>query len=86
MKYTRNESGEVIEVKGCATCPHMEKRSELLDGPMLRQTTFMFCVKPHPGQKKFAGRKLTSNWTGPYHASCPLASSPEMVPALKANK
>jgi hypothetical protein len=75
MKYTRSESNEVIEVKGCTTCPHMVKEDGL-----------MVCRAPAPnaaGEFKPRKKKLTSHWAGAYHASCPLAIKPESVPVLK---
>jgi hypothetical protein len=78
MKYTRSESGEVIEVQGCMKCPHMTNG-------FVDLKPVMFCTKSMtPGKKK--SKMLTSNWTGPYHASCPLASHPEMVPELGVKK
>ena len=79
MKYTRDESNAVIEVKGCTTCPHKENR-------YVEGKPFMYCLKPLAGTVKTAGRKLTSHWTGQYHASCPLAISPDNVPALEKKK
>lgn len=76
MKYTRNDSGEVIEVKGCTTCPHVNIRQENGWG-------VMFCMKPPRGKGITAGKKLIGKWTGAYHASCPLASAQENVPAVK---
>jgi hypothetical protein len=75
MKYTRNALNEVVEVKGCTSCPHkagIEKDGE----------KFMECRAPTArpdGEYKPRKKKLTSHWTGPYHASCPLASDPKMV-------
>jgi hypothetical protein len=78
VKYTRDEFNRVIEVRGCTTCPHMADGFEGL-------VAVMYCTKPQPNKAK-ANKKLTSRWTGPYHASCPLASNPEMVPALEVKK
>lgn len=83
MKYTRTEAGEVIEVKGCTTCPHKSDHYER------GIVAFMVCHAPtlradnnfRPTKKKLIGK-----WTGAYHASCPLASKPEMVPALPEGK
>lgn len=83
MKYTRNESGEVVEVKGCTICPH---KTDVSKG----NENFMECHGPvlsanakgdpilKPRQKKLVG-----NWMGGYHASCPLASDPNQVPNIK---
>lgn len=79
MKYTRNEVGEVIPVKGCTTCPHVDIRQENGWG-------VMFCMKPSLGKVKTSGKKLVGRWEGPYHASCPLASVPENVPAAEVKK
>lgn len=79
MKYTRNESGEVIPVKGCTTCPHVEKRD--IDG-----WGYLYCLKPSLSKVKTAGKKLVGRWEGPYHTSCPLTSVPENVPAVEAKK
>lgn len=72
MKYTRNDSNAVIEVRGCTTCPHMAKGFGNNEG-------FMFCEKPM-AEKTKRHKKLTSHWTGAYHASCPLPSDAKMVP------
>ncbi len=72
MKYTRNESNEVIEVKGCTTCPHMENQ-------YAAGVAFMVCRAPVAGNPR--KKKLTAHWTGAYHASCPLASMADNVPA-----
>ncbi len=83
MKYTRNENNEVIEVKGCTTCPHMEKRTEVdRNGAPVQ---IMFCRVPvlcASDKYKPRNKKLVNNWTGGYHASCPLASFAEAVPKL----
>jgi hypothetical protein len=82
MKYTRSETGEVIEVKGCTTCPHMGKRE-------VDAQSFMYCVVPTlrpDGKRKPRNKKLIGRWTGAYHESCPLASAPENVPAVKGVK
>jgi len=76
MKYTRTDAG-VIEVKGCTTCPHMVPET---DGGF----TVMNCTKSvhsgPTGKPVKRNKKLTSHWTGAYHASCPLPSDPKMVP------
>jgi hypothetical protein len=83
MKYTRTEAGEVIEVKGCTSCPHKSDHCE--HGIV----AFMVCRAPtlradnnfRPTKKKLIGQ-----WTGAYHASCPLPSEPKNVPELEAKK
>lgn len=82
MKYTRSETNEVIEVKGCTTCPHK------VDGSVDLQSV-MFCCVPTlraDGKYKPTNRKLIGRWEGPYHATCPLATKPENVPALEVKK
>lgn len=78
MKYTRSESCEVVEVKGCTTCPH--KQNHFAEGG-----SFMVCVAPTArpdGEYKPRKKKLTSHWEGAYHASCPLASEAKNVPVM----
>lgn len=78
MKYTRPGSGEVVEVKGCTSCPW----AILFNG-------FIHCHVPTlrpDGKRKPRNKKLVGRWTGAYHESCPLASSPENVPALEVKK
>jgi hypothetical protein len=80
MKYARNDSGEVIEVKGCTTCPHMASIKGDDDW------NYMHCQVPTlraDGTRKPINKKLVGKWTGAYHASCPLVSMPENVPAFK---
>jgi hypothetical protein len=82
MKYTRSETGEVIDVKGCTNCPHMERR-------FIDLQPLMYCVVPvlvSGGTHKPRNKKLIGRWTGAYHESCPLAYAPENVPAVKGVK
>lgn len=77
MKYTRSETGEVVEVNGCTTCPHKQNHFRDVEN-------FMVCVAPTAcpdGKYKPRKKKLTSHWEGGYHASCPLASEAKNVPA-----
>ena len=83
MKYTRNESGEVIEVKGCTTCPHMQNG-------IVDLQAVMFCCVPTlraGGKYKPTNRRLIGRWMGPYRATCPLAASAEAAqPIVEAKK
>lgn len=84
MKYTRNESGEVIPVKGCTTCPHVASIKNEDDG-----WNYLYCKSPTlrpDGKLKPSTKKLVGRWEGPYHASCLLASVPENVPAAEVKK
>ena len=83
MKYTRNESGEVVPVTGCQKCPHMVMGAVDLQ-------PVMFCCVPKlraGGKYKASNRRLIGRWTGSYHATCPLASDPQnAAPIAEAKK
>lgn len=82
MKYTRSENNEVVEVRGCTTCPHMQRYHE-------GGADFMRCHAPTlrgDGKYKLTMKKLIGRWEGGYHASCPLASKPESVPVVEVKK
>lgn len=62
MKYTAleiNDVAQIVAVTGCTTCPHKEYVTNIGE-------TYMRCR--HGGRSK----KLIGQWTGAYHASCPL--------------
>jgi hypothetical protein len=79
MKYTRSESGAVVEVLGCTKCPHKVDVSK-------DDENFMQCcvlTLRADGKARPIKKKLIGKWTGAYHASCPLASDPKQVPIFK---
>lgn len=75
MKLTKL-NGQIIEVKGCTSCPHKVDVSE-------GGGKFMRCemkIKLPGGKFSNRKKKLVGNWAGAYHASCPLSSDASVTP------